>query len=454
MAILPVNDAPSFDLAKTHVVVMEDSLATNFQTFVTNMITGPIGANETNQTFSFLVATSSNSFFASRPTINPGGALTFRPAPNKVGTVTASVQMRDNGGTLRGGANLSSVKTFDIIVTPNPIKPLRGIYNGLFFEASGIREQAAGFFTFTMAASGSFSGRLMSESGKDGFAGKFDLAGHAQVLITRANNSYVELDMQLDMTGVSDQVTGTVTDGNWTAEALGDRLMFNSSNHALQAGRYTLILPGSTNFAEEPGGDGVATLTVGNVGNLSVAGRLADNKTFAQATSLSKNGQWPFYQSLYGGQGLVLGWLNFVSRSNSSLEGDVHWINRTTGGKYYPEGFSTLNQAIGSTYTLPANGQRVLGISNACSLIVAGGNLVSPLTNNVFYSETNVVTADDGSILLKLVSPASGALSGNFVHPMLKSKRSFYGVVLQQQNTARGFFLGTNQSGAFLLRGN
>ncbi|MCX6896065.1 MAG: FG-GAP-like repeat-containing protein [Verrucomicrobia bacterium] len=453
LMVLPVNDVPSFDLAHAQVTIMEDSLTTNIQAFVTNITTGPMGAGETNQTFSFLVTTASNSFFASRPTINPGGTLTFRPAPNKIGTLTASVQMRDSGGTLRGGANLSSVKTFDITVIPHPIKPLRGIYSGLFYEASGVREQAAGFFTFTTTANGSFSGRLMSESGKDAFAGKFDLAGHARVLITRANNSYVELDMQLDMTGVSDQVIGAVSDGNWTADALGDRLMFNSLNHAVQAGRYTLLLPGSTNLIGDPGGDGFATLTVGNVGNISVSGRLADNKTFAQATSLSKNGQWPFYQSLYGGQGLTLGWLNFINRSNSSLEGSVHWISTVSGGKYFPEGFSILSQAIGSTYMSPTNGQRVLALSNNCSLIVSGGNLAGQLTNNVYFSETNAAIAD-GDILLKLASSANGTLSGSFFHPILKGKRGFYGTVLQQQNTARGFFLGTNQSGAFLLRSN
>lgn len=452
LTVLPVNDAPSFSLASDQVTVMEGSPTTNIQAIVTNMTTGPIGAGETNQSFNFLVTTPSNSFFASPPAISPSGVLTFRPS--KTGTITTSVQMRDSGGNLRGGVNVSSVKSFNITVTPHPLKPLRGIYSGLFYEASDVREWSSGYFSFLMTASGSFSGRLFSESGRDGFAGQFDLFGHARVLVHRANNSNVELNMQLDMTGVSDQVAGSVSDGNWTAGALGNRLVYNSTNHALEVGRYTLVISGDTNSAVVPGGDGFASLTVGNTGNISVSGRLADTKSFAQATSLSKNGLWPFYQSLYAGRGLVLGWLSFVSRSNSSVEGDVRWINRTTGGQYYPDGFSILRQVIGSTYFSPTNGQRVLALSNDCSLIVSGGNLSGPFTNSVNFAETNVVIAGDGGVVLKFANLASGTLSGSITYPPPKGKRSLYGVALQQQNTARGFFLGTNQSGAFLLRSN
>lgn len=454
LTVLPVNDAPSFNLAVSEVTVMEDSPATNFPGIITNMSTGP--ANETGQTFSFLTTTTSNSFFGSRPLIDAAGTLRFRPALNRVGTVPVAVLMRDYGGTLRGGVSQSVTQLFNVVVTPNPLKPLRGIYNGLYYESAGVRSLAAGSFKLTLVANGRFTGRLTSESGRDVFAGRFDLTGHASVLIERRNNSNVELNLQLDLNGGSDQVTGTISDGTWTADVFGDRLVYNSqTNPALQAGRYTVVFPGYSDAGVAPAGNGYGAVIVGAAGNVSVSGKLGDKTSFGQATSLSKNGQWPFYVSLYRGQGLVLGWVTFTNRPTSSLEGEINWINTTLGGTYYPEGFAISNSVVGSSYTPPVSGQRALALTN-CAVIIAGGNIDGTLTNNAIFTETNTVIANDTSQLncqLKLASLASGIVSGSFTHPVLHVRKNFYGVVLQQQNTAHGLFLGTNQSGAFLLRG-
>lgn len=454
LTVLPVNDSPSFNLSAASVSVIEDSLMTNFPAIITNISTGP--ANESSQNFSFITTTTSNAFFMNLPVISPSGTLTFRPALNKVGTVQVMVQMRDNGGTLRSGVSLSVTQTINIVVTANPIKPLRGVYSGLYYEPSGVRSLAAGFFTFTLTAKGGFTGRLMSESGGDAFAGRFDLTGHAQVFINRRNNSNVQLDMQLDVNGGSDQVTGSVTDGNWTADLFGDRVIFNAQvNPAPQAGRYTVVLPGYANAAVAPAGNGYGAVTIGLAGNISVSGRLGDNTAFAQATGISKNGEWPLYAPLYGGRGLVLGWVTVTNRLTNSLEGKFTWINTTLAGNYYPAGFDFSNSIMGSTYTAPG-GQRALALTN-CSVIINGGNLIGSYTNGALYTETNTVVANDISQIysqLKFSSLVTGVLGGSFSHPDIHLTRAFYGVVLQQQNTARGYFLGTNQSGAFLLRGN
>ena len=455
LTVVPVNDAPSFNFATASVSVLEDSLLTNFPAIITNMSTGP--GNESGQTFGFITTTTSNAFFMNRPVFSPSGTLTFRPALNKVGTVQVMVQMRDNGGTLRGGVSLSATQTVNIVVTAHPIKPLRGVYSGLYYESAGVRSLAAGFFTFKLAANGSFTGRLTSESGRDAFVGMFDLTGHAQVLINRLNNSNVQLDMQLDVNGGSDQVTGLVSDGNWTADMFGDRVVFNAlTNQAPQAGRYTLVLPGYSNATVAPAGNGFGAVTIGLAGNISISGRLGDSTAFAQATGLSKNGEWPLYASLYSGRGLVLGWVTVTNRLTNSLEGTFNWINTTLAGNYYPAGFAFSNSFIGSTYTAPPGGQRALALTN-CSVIVNGGNLLGSYTNGALYTETNTVFGNDISQLdsaLKFSSLVTGVLGGSFAHPDIHRRRSFYGVALQQQNTAQGFFMGTNQSGAFLLRGN
>jgi len=215
-----------------------------------------------------------------------------------------------------------------------------------------------------------------------------------------------------------------------------------------------MVFSGSTNSVLSPGGDGCGVLLVKTDGSVRVSGRLGDNRSFSQAAYLSKNGQWPFYQSLYSKQGMIWGWLAFTNRPASSIEGGVHWFSPVSGAKYYPAGFSVLSQAFGSTYTPPLIYQRVLDLSNNCSLTITGGNLLSSQVNAAILTQTNYVLGLDGGVLLRLAVPASGSMKGRFIHPTINAKRSFFGVVLQQENTARGFFLGTNQSGAFLLQGN
>ena len=62
-------------------------------------------------------------------------------------------------------------------------------------------------------------------------------------------------------------------------------------------------------------------------------------------------------------------------------------------------------------------------------------------------------TADKKTLTLTIV-PATGAFSGQYVAPGTTKKVPLAGVVLQYQDEARGFFLGTNQSGSVLLQGN
>jgi hypothetical protein len=446
LTVVPVNDAPSFALAAGSVTVMEDAAVTNIPAFAIDLSAGP--DNESGQALSFVVTNSNNALFRTQPKIGPTGTLTFRPAPNATGTATVAARIKDNGGVLRGGTNQSPAQTFTITVTPNPLKPVRGTYNGLYYEAGGVRYSAVGFFTFNMAANGLFTGSLVSESGRDAFGGRFNLSGAANVHVARANNSALDLGLQLDLTNGTDEVTGSVTNASWIADLSGDRAVFNAlTNPAPQAGLYTMIIPGGADAALSPAGDSYATLTVASNGSLRATGRLADDSAISQTVSLSKHSQWPFYARLYsGGQGVAVGWLLVT---NHTVSGPVTWIKTPLTSKYYPGGFTNDSSVIGSSY---ANVSPVLAMTN-CLLIASGGNLSAPLTNSGVFTATNTVLFG-GSVALKLAVPASGTASGVFIHPSLKSPKALKGVVLPQQNTARGYFVGTNQSGAFLLQNN
>jgi hypothetical protein len=100
---------------------------------------------------------------------------------------------------------------------------------------------------------------------------------------------------------------------------------------------------------------------------------------------------------------------------------------------------------IGSPYVPPAKKAPVLNLTDP-TVIVTGGDLTEEfssaltLQKNLGYASGNVTLSFTNS---------TGAFSGKF-----GPGQTVHGVVLQNQNSARGFFLGTNESGAVLLRGN
>src|SRR5262249_16399318 len=106
---------------------------------------------------------------------------------------------------------------------------------------------------------------------------------------------------------------------------------------------------------------------------------------------------------------------------------------------------------LGSSYH-SVIGTRVLNLTNGV-MILNGGNLSDPVTNSVALSTNNLINVDPvatNKLALK-ISVSSGKVSGSFLHPQTGLLKPIKGAVLQQQNTAQGFFLGTNQSGRILL---
>jgi len=92
------------------------------------------------------------------------------------------------------------------------------------------------------------------------------------------------------------------------------------------------------------------------------------------------------------------------------------------------------------------NGKPQLSFTNGL-LILDGGNLPFALTSAFNGNGTATGT---NRINLKW-DVTSGRVSGSFIHPATGRSASLQGVILQNQNLARGFFLGTNQSGSFFL---
>src|SRR5258708_25924926 len=118
------------------------------------------------------------------------------------------------------------------------------------------------------------------------------------------------------------------------AELVADRLIYNSmTNRPAQAGNYTMMLPGMGVC-----GNGIGTVKVDKAGNVVWNGTLADGTSVSQTTTLSNQGRWPLYASVYGGTGEVISWMQFFSQSDSDLTGQTIWIKPASWAACSPSG--------------------------------------------------------------------------------------------------------------------
>src|SRR5205807_191336 len=107
--------------------------------------------------------------------------------------------------------------------------------------------------------------------------GRFNLNGDATVNVNRKTNTAVTLLLHADLNSPTDQITGSVSDGNWRSELNGDRNVFDPVAHpASQAGVRAFVLTSaniSTNAAEGLG-------KIARTGATRVRGRLDDGRVF------------------------------------------------------------------------------------------------------------------------------------------------------------------------------
>ncbi|TWU27019.1 putative Ig domain protein [Novipirellula galeiformis] len=167
----PVNDAPSFTLEHTTVTVDEDAGTQTVTGFASELSTGP--ADESSQTLTFEITNNSNAaLFATAPTIDANGNLTFTSADNAHGTATMLVTLRDNGGTDNTGIDASPSQTITITVDPvNDSPVLATLSNQTVDELQTLRfaatatdeETASDELTFSLEGDQHFGASMTSD---------------------------------------------------------------------------------------------------------------------------------------------------------------------------------------------------------------------------------------------------------------------------------------------------
>jgi len=332
----------------------------------------------------------------------------------------------------------------EVTFTNNPYMEKKGLYNGLFYEVAEVRQPSSGSIAVTPTDRGTYSGRLKIGVANYSISGSLDLAQKGTNSIPRKGTN--ALTVELDFGISSNQVVGRVTDGLWEAPLMADRTSFNAkTNPCPYLGSYTIILPGQSNAASGPEGDGFGTIKVDGNGMASLVGTLADGTKISAKTPLSGVGQWPVYVSMPGGT--LLSWLNFSDRPADDLTGLMSWIKTAQSkSKFYPGGFTNETLAVGSSFVRATNLTATALELTETTITFSAGNLNSPITNSISWGAKNKITNLGDNKLTLTVNSASGLFSGAVTDPNTGKSSKFAGALLQKQNRGAGFMLGTNLS--------
>jgi hypothetical protein len=321
---------------------------------------------------------------------------------------TGSLTTNRNPLTFKAESNMVLQANF----IPNPFLPVKGTYNGLFFEANnGVTEPTAGMLRgLAIGRNGTYSGTLLINGASHGISGGFDLAGQATNHIPRATGQGGPLTVVMTLNGDNPlpQVTGTVSGTNygfpWVADLTADR-----AANSLPPARYTLLIPPDTNNAptNSPGGDGYALIT-NHAGGANISGALADGTVFNQTAPVSQDGYVPIYANLYTGKGLLLGWINLDLTNTSNVS--LTWIHPGTRSGLYTNGFTNVlltNQILLSPWTnSPGNFDdltnllmldTINGINTPIPVTITSGKVTGPLVSGSVNLKTGLFTVTIGS---------------------------------------------------------
>ena len=372
------------------------------------------------------------------------------------------------GGFLYPNAKFTFTMQTNLVMTanfiPTPFGPgVAGSYNGLFYETNVVAYPSSGLLSVMVDGGGGINGKVYIGGAILTLAnGQFDPSGRANLTLSRASQHLpnLMLSLQVDLTGGSDSLTGSITpvDDAWTAAVWCGRAIYSEANPAPFAGRYTMAFPGVADPSLAPAGSSYVSINLSNNATLSLAGNLADGTKQAQAlasVAVTKEGLWPLYEPLYRGGGALIGWVSVSNTPGAitNLSGEVVWIkNANPTNLSYDAGFTNRATLSGSGYLVPPAGTNVLP-NPVSTITLTGADLASPITASLTINSLNkaVVTGPNPTGIKVSIFPATGLFTGSFVNPTTGLTTLFSGSLLQNQNLGAGEFISSNSSGSVLI---
>jgi hypothetical protein len=331
---------------------------------------------------------------------------------------------------------------------PPTNEPSVGNYYGLFYASNGVQIGQSGYLAVTVSANGQYYARLQMAASPYSITGQFDGAGFASNSVHVAGQTPLQLQLQFTK-GDPPILAGTVGNGAWMSDIMAYEANFNArTNPAPFAGKYTLVIHGPNDGdLREPQGDGYGTVVVSPAGLLQFNGTLADGTPLTQTTTISADGQWPIFASLYGSRGQILGWVQFRDTAQSDLFGNLAWNKPPiAGATSYAAGFGLTPVVEGSHFIVGTAKAPLLDFSTGV-LTLTGGGLPASITNYFTVSPGERLLASNRLTLS--FSAASGLFTGTAPDPLVGHvPLSFRGMFLIKQNYGSGHFINSELSGA------
>lgn len=351
----------------------------------------------------------------------------------------------------KNGSLLSRVNTIA------PLPPLAANYTGLITNATPTTANT-GTISLKMLPTGAFTGKLVLAGKTLTFKGTFAADGTTPniVIPRKAPLANLTLHFVLDVTGGTNQITGTITDGAFTSQVELDRAAYDKKLNPVPggiAGSYTVLFQPTQVSATVPQGRGYGAAKVDTAGVIKLTAALADGAKITQSATLSSAGTWPLYIPLYKGGGQLSGDIIFSSNPGTSdFAGTLDWRKPATTGALYPSAFATMLDIVGSKYIVPPKGQRVLdladGTNNARATASAIG--ITSLNKLVTLDVTNKfnITTDATKLKLTITAP-TGLFTGSYLDGT--ATRKIGGVIFQEQNIGGGFVTGPAATGPVVI---
>jgi YD repeat-containing protein len=330
--------------------------------------------------------------------------------------------------------------------TVSPLPPLAASYTGLITNGTPGTANT-GSIALKMLKTGAFTGKFALAGKTFAFKGTFAADGTTPdiVIARKAPLAALTLHLVLDVTGGTNQITGTLTDGTFTSAVVLDRAAYDKKFNPLPSGltgAYTVLFQPTQAGATIPQGHGYGTVKVDSAGVIKLTATLADRAKITQSAMLGSAGTWPVYLSMYKGGGQLAGEIVFASDPGTSdFAGVLDWRKPATTPVLYPGAFATSLEVVGSKYLVPPKGQRVLDFAaepNNARITAAGA---APLNKIITLDAANkfLVAADPMKLKLTFSAP-TGIFLGSYTDGVTTFKLG--GVIFQEQNIGGGFVAG------------
>ncbi|HEX4085418.1 MAG TPA: hypothetical protein VHY22_10940 [Chthoniobacteraceae bacterium] len=228
-------------------------------------------------------------------------------------------------------------------------------------------------------------------------------------------------------------------------------------------GAYTALLSATEADPAIPQGAGCATMMISTKNAVAISGRLPDGEPFSASgaitTSTAAGEQFIIDKTLAypsvataGSKGSLSGTVTFTTISGSStFSGVLEWTKPAQKKGSYPGAIATGLNIAGSFYVPPPKGGSVLpGFESGILQLSDTGGIVLSATLQLGANDKFALTTPPDHLHLA-VTPSTGLLKGSFIYPGTRKSVSLYGVLVQDQISGSGFFVGPDGGGSISL---